>query len=152
MHIYTQTQGKKEHLPLLLLADPEERMVDRYLYSGTLHVMEDGGKTVCVAVMLPVGKDCVELKNLATREDEQGKGYGSAMLRALFAEYGTRFDTMLVGTSESMVPFYERFGFRYSHTVKNFFVEHYHSPIYENGVLCADMVYLQKHLPAISLG
>ncbi len=40
---------KKRYLDLLLLADEQEDMIDRYLEEGTLYVLEDEGvKGVCV--------------------------------------------------------------------------------------------------------
>lgn len=35
-------ENKKRFLPLLLLADPEEAMIDRYLEDGELWVWEEG--------------------------------------------------------------------------------------------------------------
>ena len=53
---------------------------------------------------------------------------------------------MCVGTGESplTLPFYEKLGFKYSHRIKNFFIDNYNHPIYENGILLKDMVYLKK--------
>lgn len=40
---------KKQYLDLLLLADEQEDMIDRYLERGTMYVLEDGGvKAECV--------------------------------------------------------------------------------------------------------
>ena len=36
-------ENKKEYLPLLLLADEQEDMVDRYLDRGRMYVLDDGG-------------------------------------------------------------------------------------------------------------
>ena len=37
-------------------------------------------------------------------------------------------------------------GFVVSHVVKDFFVEHYPEPIWDNGMRCADMIYLKRPL------
>ena len=42
MQITKVTSNKKQYLPLLLLADEEEAMIDRYLERGTMYVLEDG--------------------------------------------------------------------------------------------------------------
>lgn len=42
--------------------------------------------------------------------------------------------------------FYERCGFVKSHIAKDFFVENYDHPIYENGQQLIDMVYLKRDL------
>lgn len=43
MNIREIHENKKQFLPLLLLADEQENMIDRYLERGTMHVLEDGG-------------------------------------------------------------------------------------------------------------
>ena len=43
MEIVEITENKKKHLPLLLLADEQEDMIDRYLQRGRMFVLEDGG-------------------------------------------------------------------------------------------------------------
>ena len=49
MKIYEQKENKKQFLPLLLLADEQEDMVDRYLDRGSMYILDDDGvKCVCV--------------------------------------------------------------------------------------------------------
>ena len=43
MEIKKVISDKKEFLELLLLADEQESMIDRYLERGTMYVLEDGG-------------------------------------------------------------------------------------------------------------
>ena len=43
MNIREIHENKKQFLPLLLLADEQEDMIDRYLERGTMYVLEDGG-------------------------------------------------------------------------------------------------------------
>ena len=43
MQIKEITTGKKDFLDLLLLADEQEDMVDRYLERGRMFVLDDGG-------------------------------------------------------------------------------------------------------------
>ena len=43
------TDHKKQYLDLLLLADEQEDMIDRYLDRGTMYVLDDNGvKCECV--------------------------------------------------------------------------------------------------------
>lgn len=53
---------------------------------------------------------------------------------------------MSVGTGDtpSALSFYEHCGFRISHRLKNFFLDNYNKPIYEDGKQLTDMVYLRK--------
>jgi len=141
------SENKKRFLDLLLLADEQERMIDKYLSSGDLFALYDGDlKSVCV--VLPVDKDTCELKNIATYERYQGKGYGRALLNFIFSFYKSIYKTILVGTGEvpAILSFYESFGFKESGRVKNFFTDNYDHPMFENGVQLMDMIYLRKDL------
>ena len=147
MKIYEITDNKKQYLPLLLLADEQEDMIDKYLERGTMYVLdEDGVKAECVVT--DEGEGILEIKNLATEPDYQGKGYGRALIEFLAENYAGKYSVLQVGTGESplTVPFYEKCGFTYHHRIKNFFTEHYDHPIYEGGVRLADMVYLQRRI------
>ena len=43
MRIVEVTENKKQYLDLLLLADEQEDMVDRYLYKGKMYILDDDG-------------------------------------------------------------------------------------------------------------
>lgn len=138
---------KKRYLDLLLLADEQEDMVDRYLERGTMYVLEDDGvKAECVVT--DEGDRILELKNIAVEPAAQGKGYGKALIDFLIETYAGQYTALQVdtGDSPSTIPFYEACGFRRHHLVKNFFTDHYDHPIYECGVQLVDMVYLQREL------
>lgn len=147
MHIKKVVQNKKQYLDLLLLADEQEDMIDRYLERGTMYVLEDDGvKAECVVT--DEGGGILELKNIAVATDCQGKGYGKALINFLVRTYREQYTVLQVGTgdSPSTIPFYESCGFRRHHLIKNFFTDHYDHHIYEDGVLLVDMVYLQRAL------
>ena len=139
--------NKKQYLALLLLADEQEDMIDRYLERGSMYVLEDDGvKAECVVT--DEGGGVLELKNIAVEPDFQGKGYGKALVDFLIRTYAGQYMLLQVGTgdSPSTIPFYESCGFRRHHLVKNFFTDHYDHAIYECGVQLVDMVYLQREL------
>ena len=138
---------KKQYLDLLLLADEQEDMIDRYLERGTMYVLEeDGVKAECVVT--DEGEGILELKNIAVEPDFQGRGYGKAMVDFLIRTYRGQYTVLQVGTGDSpaTIPFYQSCGFRRHHLVKNFFTDHYDHPIYECGVPLVDMVYLQREI------
>ena len=147
MEIRKVETNKKQYLELLLLADEQEDMIDRYLERGTMYVLEDGGvKAECVVT--DEGSGLLELKNIAVKPDCQGKGYGKTLVNFLVRTYKERYTVLQVGTgdSPSSIPLYEACGFRRHHLVKNFFTDYYDHPIYECGVQLVDMVYLQREL------
>ena len=131
MEIRKLETDQKKYLDLLLLADEQENMVDRYLERGTMYVLEDDGvKAECVVT--DEGNGILELKNIAVEPAFQGKGYGTAMVDFLIRTYKEQFTVLQVGTgdSPSTIPFYEACGFRRHHLVKNFFTDHYDHPIW----------------------
>ena len=145
MEIREVKLDKKQYLSLLLLADEQEDMIDRYLEKGTMYVLDDGGiKGECVVT--DEGDGVLELKNIAVEPDCQGRGYGKALVDFIVKTYQGRYTVLQVGTGDSplTVPFYEKCGFVRSHRVKNFFTDNYDHPIYECGVRLVDMVYLRK--------
>lgn len=147
MEIRKIEENKKQFLSLLLLADEQENMIDRYLERGTMYVLEDEGiKAECVVT--DEGEGVLEIKNIATAPEAQGKGYGKSLIAFLAGRYTGQYRILQVGTGDSplTIPFYEKCGFRRSYSVKDFFTEHYDHPIYEKGVLLRDMVYLQREL------
>ena len=147
MEIRKVDTDKKRYLDLLLLADEQEDMVDRYLERGSMYVLEDDGvKAECVVT--DEGDGILELKNIAVAPAFQGRGYGKALVEFLIRTYTGRYATLQVGTgdSPSTIPFYESCGFCRHHLVKNFFTDHYDHPIYECGAKLVDMVYLQREL------
>ncbi|MBM6693474.1 GNAT family N-acetyltransferase [Pseudoflavonifractor capillosus] len=147
MKIQKIETNKKQYLTLLLLADEQENMVDRYLERGTMYVLEDNGvKAECVVT--DEGDGILELKNLAVEPAFQGRGYGKNMVDFLVRTYKEQYTVLQVGTGDSpaTIPFYESCGFRRHHLVKNFFADHYDHPIYECGARLVDMVYLQREL------
>ena len=147
MDIKEVTENKKKYLSLLLLADEQEDMIDRYLERGRMFVLDDDG-VKCECVITDEGDGVLEIKNIATVPEYQGKGYARAMLRYIEDNYKEHYSVLQVGTGDSplTVPFYEKCGFVRSHTVQGFFTANYSHPIFEGGVQLVDMVYLRKPL------
>ena len=147
MKIIEVKSDKKKYLDLLLLADEQEDMIDRYLERGTMYVLDDHGvKAECVVT--EESSQTLEIKNIATAPNHQGKGYGRMLIDFIVQKYSGQYRVLQVGTGDSplTIPFYEKCGFTRSHVVRNFFIDHYDHPIYECGVQLIDMVYLQKKL------
>ena len=139
--------NKKQHISLLLLADEQEDMIDRYIDKGTMYVLDDNGvKSECVVT--DEGNGIIEIKNNATVPEHQGKGYAKALIDFLVKEYGGKYSVLQVGTGDSplTVPFYEKCGFARLHSIPNFFTDNYDHPIYGCGGQLVDMVYLQREI------
>lgn len=147
MEIREIKEDKKIYIELLLLADEEERMIDEYLDRGQMFVLDDEGiKAECVVIQ--EGDNVIEIKNIAVYPKYQKKGYGRKLIEFVENKYKNDFDIIRVGTGDSKltIPFYENCGFKRSYCIKDFFVNNYENPIYEDGIRLKDMVYLEKKL------
>lgn len=147
MNIFQQIADKKQYLDLLLLADEQESMIDRYLERGELFVLNDNGvKAVCVVT--DEGDGVCELKNIAVTPESQRQGYGKRLIKHLLTYYSGKYKQITVGTGDvsSSVGFYKSCGFEYSHRIENFFTDNYDHQMIEDSVLLKDMVYLKQKI------
>lgn len=146
MEIRCIAQDKKRYIDLLLLADEQESMIDRYLERGDMYAGIEGERAVCVCVVTDEGEGVLEIKNLAVAPEKQGHGYGRVMIDFVARTYRDRFSVLRVGTGESplTLPFYEKCGFEIAGRIENFFTDNYDHPIIEGGVLLRDMVILER--------
>ena len=147
MDIIRLTENKKQYIDLLLLADEQESMIDRYLERGELFVLDDNGvKAICVVT--DEGNGVCELKNIAVIPESQRKGYGKRLIKYLLTHYSGKYNQMIVGTGDvpSSIGFYKSCGFEYSHRIENFFTDNYDHQMVEEGVLLKDMIYLKQNI------
>ena len=86
MRIVEVKENKKQYLDLLLLADEQEDMIERYLDKGRMYVLNDGG-VKCECVVTDEENGILEIKNIATVPTFQGKGYAKALIEFLVKEY-----------------------------------------------------------------
>ncbi len=147
MKIIEIIENKKEYIELLLLADEQEDMIDRYLERGKMYVLDDNGiKSECVVT--DEGNGILEIKNIATYPEYQGKGYAKTLIDFIIQTFSDQYSVLQVGTGDSplTIPFYEKCGFSRSHIIPNFFIDNYNHPIYECGIQLVDMVYLRRSM------
>ena len=109
MKIKEIKENKKQFLPLLLLADEQEDMINRYLDKGTMYVLDDDG-VKCECVVTDEGNGILEIKNIATEPEYQGKGYGKALIDFVATTYKGEYSTLHFGRGvcPSTIPFYEK--------------------------------------------
>ena len=145
--IKKEKENKEQYMDLLLEADPSKDMINDYLRDGELFVLTYKDDVACVAVVIRIDDETIELKNIATKEIYRGQGYGKKMLKYLADNYKQKYKKMLVGTSENNIPFYVKQGFdKYEKTIKNFFIDNYKEEIIDGDTKCIDMYYYSKNL------
>ena len=138
-------KARKNYLELLLLADPDPAMLARYLDECEMYLLTANGQPVSEVCITEAGEGCIELKNVATAPEWEGRGAASYLIRTLLGRYAGQYHTAIVGTAEPQVGFYQRLGFVRYRVEKGFFLQ-YAQPVYEGGLLLEDMVYLKQTL------
>ncbi len=138
---------KENYMQLLLLADEQREMVEKYLKRCRMFVIDRCGVKGEIAVT-DEGGGVLEIKNLAVLPEYQRCGYGKKLIEFIVTHFKDGYGVLSVGTGKSplTLPFYQRCGFEVSHTVENFFTDNYDHVITESGVVLKDMVYLKKKL------
>ena len=138
---------KAKYMDLLLIADEQVSMIEKYLYRGEMFALcDDDVKALCVVTQEQPG--VYEIKNIVTVPKYQRKGYGQYLISFIADNYKKSGSELFVGTGDSpmILEFYGKCGFVKSHIVKNFFVDNYDHPMYEDGQQLVDMVYLKRLL------
>ncbi|GGJ82740.1 putative N-acetyltransferase YvbK [Lentibacillus kapialis] len=144
--------NKDEELPLdlLLLADPSEKLVRKYISRGKCFIMYLHGTIIGTYVLIPTRPETVEIVNIAVNEEYHDRGYGKQLvLHAIETAKYEGYKTIEIGTGNSgivQLALYQKCGFRMTSIDRDFFVRHYDEPIFENGIKVIDMVRLSQDL------
>ena len=148
MKIRKITENKKQFMQLLLDADPDEKMIDRYLERGCMYVLYENEQAIAECVVTEETPQIAEIKNIAVRPDMQGYGYGRKLIDFIADTYRKKYSVLQVGTGDSPVTtlFYEECGFVFSHILPGFFTDNYDEPIWDGEVLLKDMVVYRRIL------
>lgn len=140
-------ENKEDYIDLLLEADPSRDMIHKYLNDSDVYALKKGDELISIAVILPISRKTLELKNIVTTEKYRNKGYAKTLLKSLCGNYKQKYDRMLVGVAENNIPFYVKQGFdKYEKTIKNFFIDNYKEEIKDGDLVCTDLIYYSKDL------
>lgn len=140
-------ENKEDYIDLLLEADPSRDMIHKYLNDSDVYALKKEDELISIAVILPISRKTLELKNIVTKESYRNKGYAKTLLKSLCGNYKQKYDRMLVGVAENNIPFYVKQGFdKYEKTIKNFFIDNYNEEIKDGDLICTDLIYYSKDL------
>lgn len=148
MEIKKIFKNKSDYMDILLIGDEQENMINKYLEEGSLYALYDNGDLKSVCIMLKIDNKTIEIKNIATYPAFQNKGYASSLIKYICEKYKNEADVIILGTGENdrILSFYKKRGFHETHRIKDFFINNYDHPIFENGSQLIDMIYLSKKL------
>jgi ribosomal protein S18 acetylase RimI-like enzyme len=150
--ISVQQVNGHENMPydLLLLADPSTEMIDAYLKQSKVFVATLGQEVIGTIVISALSAQCAEIKNIAVRSEFQGKGVGKRLLDfAIETARNANYQSLCIGTSNSSIAqlyLYQSKGFEIKEIIKDFFINNYPEPIYENGIRAKHMIMLEIKL------
>ena len=140
-------ENKEDYIDLLLEADPSRDMIHKYLNDSDVYALKKEDELISIAVILPISRKTLELKNIVTKESYRNKGYAKTLLKSLCGNYKQKYDRMLVGVAENNIPFYVKQGFdKYEKTIKNYFIDNYNEEIKDGDLICTDLIYYSKDL------
>jgi ribosomal protein S18 acetylase RimI-like enzyme len=136
---------------LLLDADPEKEVVDRYIHESEILVYEK--EQIVGVIVYQLQEEGWEIMNVAVAPNHQNQGIGkqlvAAALDAIHANQGTEAQSVIIKTGSlpsAALSLYKKMGFVEKEIVKNYFVDHYKEPIYENGIQLLDQLVLEKNI------
>ena len=141
----------KENYPyeLLLLADETVESINKYIFDSIVYCVRDNEKPIAAFCLYEVDKNTIELKNIAVAEKYQNSGYGSEIISFIKKICKDKYLNILVGTGDcgiKQLNFYEKNGFCKYDVRKNFFIDNFDKPIFENGIQLKDMILLKYEL------
>ena len=148
MKIKEITINKTDYMDILLIGDEDKKMINKYLEQSILYALYENNVLTSVCAVVEIDNETIEIKNLATYPQYQNKGYATALINFVCNKYKTKFKYLILGTGENnnTLNFYKKHGFQETHKLKNFFIDNYTHPIFENGKQLVDMIYLKKIL------
>ena len=143
----------RENYPyeLLLLADETIESINKYIFDSTVYCVKNNEETIAAFCLYEIDDNTIELKNIAVAEKYQNRGCGSAIISFIKKICKNKYRSIIVGTGDcgiQQIRFYEKNGFCKYDIQKNFFIENFEEPIFENGNQLKDMVMLKYEVEA----
>ncbi len=146
-----QVQGY-ENIPyeLLLLADPSREMIDAYLKHSRIFVATLDQEVIGTFVLYALSANAAEIKNIAVKNEFQGMGIGKFLLDfAVGVAKSDNYQSICIGTANSstgQLHLYQKVGFEIKEIIRDFFIDNYPEPLYENGIRAKHKIMLEMKL------
>ncbi|MCG2613395.1 GNAT family N-acetyltransferase [Terrimonas sp. NA20] len=147
IQLYYEQVDNSKNIPydLLLLADETIEAINKYVFGSEFYLVKNDHQLIGAFCLSPISRQTIELKNIAVLPEFQRKGIGSIIIGYIKEICLTRYPQIIVGTPDSaaaQIQFYEKNGFKRSGVRKDFFIQQYDEPIYEDGIQLRDMLLL----------
>ncbi|WP_316819955.1 GNAT family N-acetyltransferase [Pedobacter gandavensis] len=132
-------------MDLFLLADPSEAQILGYIHNAIVYIAKIADEIIGGYILVIIGHDRYELKNIAVNVGHQKKGVGTKLLNHMIETVKElKGESVEVGTGTFgyQLSFYQRAGFRVDRIDKDFFLLNYGEAIFEDGIQHKDMLRL----------
>ncbi|WP_203638066.1 GNAT family N-acetyltransferase [Levilactobacillus wangkuiensis] len=149
------TELTSEQLKLVLLADPNQTLVDAYLPQSAVYAASDATGLAGMLVLKRFAPRVVEVMAIAVTPAKQRHGYGRALLTFAYQwaiEHGYRTLRIATGTTSlTQLYLYQQQDFRVIAVEPDYFTQNYPQTIVENGLILRDRLVLERpiHLPKL---
>ena len=148
--VFEKVPKDKVPLDLLLLADPEKNIIEKYLNGSVFIAAKNDDTIVGITAIKKIDKQSIEIVNLAVNEKWQNKKIGRKLLEeAIIYAKTERYKQVIVRTgnsSISQISLYQKLGFRITNVNKDYFLDNYTYVIYEKNIQCRDQVELEYRI------
>ncbi|TCI27546.1 GNAT family N-acetyltransferase [Exiguobacterium sp. SH5S4] len=135
---------------LLVLANPNEAMVQAQYETGSTFEALLGGELVGAYMLVRRSAESVELVNIAVKPDRQNQTIGQRMLQDAIrrAASGSASELLVCTGNSSIVQlrFYQQAGFRFASVERDYFPNHGYEAIEEDGLVLRDRICLTREL------
>ncbi len=148
----TTRQIKNNEVPydLLYLADEDDDQIAKYKDSSDFYGTFDNEKIVGIIGTNEIDKDSTEIVCVAVAEEYQNRKIGTGLVEtAISASKEKNYKEIVIKTGNcgiGQLYLYQRCGFRFDSVNKNYMIEHYPNPIYENDIQCFDQIILKYRI------
>jgi len=152
LRLHKLQKGETIPFNLLLLADEEEDAIRKYIYDAALYTLyyKEQLDPIAIVALSRASESEIEIKNIGALESFRNMGIGSLLIdHVKEIAYKENYKEIIVGTADSginQIRFYERNGFVKYAIKKNYFIDNYSQPIFDDGVFLKDMVMLKMNL------
>ncbi len=152
MEIIIEEAKNNDKIPmkLLLLADPSEELINKYLHKGIKLIAKDHDIIIGVLVLLRLRPETMEIINIAVVQEYQNKGIGrNLIIKAKEKARQENVKTLEIGTGNPgaiQMLLYQKCGFRIVGVEFDYFRNRYKEKIIENGIECRDMIRMKMDL------
>lgn len=72
---------KEKYIDLVLEADPDKEIVEKYIDDSDMYGLFEEGEILAEVIITKVNDNICELKNIATVKLSRGKGYGKKLIQ-----------------------------------------------------------------------